>query len=563
MLIGIDFDNTLVCYDRLFHALALERAWIPADLPAAKTSVRDYLRSVGREDDWTELQGLAYGPEIQRAELFPGVLDFFREAHRRGIATIVVSHKTRHALRGPKHNLHASALEFLKRQGFFDTAIGLTEAHVFLEPTKVDKLARIATVGCTHFIDDLPEFLAEPDFPANVRKILFDPQRAFSAVPHRTTIHSWRDAVGLLIDEYAPSLELAPEPLPDAVARLLLGAEIPNAGYSLTRIAGGRNNRAYLLTTSDGRRCLVKWYFRHREDARDRLGAEYRFVGYCRRFGIDKAPKPLAHDDDARLGLYEFIDGKKLTPAEIAERHVSQAIEFVVQLQAHRNTPEARALPTASEACFSVEEHRLCIDNRVRALQRVAPEHDALQKFVLDRLLPAWEQIDRGICETVRQRPEIHSAPLTDADHCLSPSDFGFHNALQTADGSLRFFDFEYAGWDDPAKLLCDFFCQVEVPVPLRFATSFAARLAAQQLDPEAFLARAELLFPAYRIKWCCIVLNEFLSSGSARRSFTSGIPVADDRLGTQLTLATQMLDRLATDHDPHVFRSSSIGSTS
>ena len=32
--------------------------------------------------------------------------------------------------------------------------------------------------------------------------------------------------------------------------------------------------------------------------------------------------------------------------------------------------------------------------------------------------------------------------------------------------GRLRFFDFEYAGWDDPAKLLCDFRCQVELRVP-------------------------------------------------------------------------------------------------
>jgi hypothetical protein len=36
---------------------------------------------------------------------------------------------------------------------------------VFLEPTKADKLTRIATLGCTHFIDDLPEFLSDPGFP--------------------------------------------------------------------------------------------------------------------------------------------------------------------------------------------------------------------------------------------------------------------------------------------------------------------------------------------------------------------------------------------------------------
>jgi len=43
---------------------------------------------------------------------------------------------------------------------------------------------------------------------------------------------------------------------------------------------------------------------------------------------------------------------------------------------------------------------------------------------------------------------------------CLSPSDFGFHNALVDPSGALSFLDFEYAGRDDPAKPVSDFFCQ-------------------------------------------------------------------------------------------------------
>src|SRR5439155_21002106 len=39
----------------------------------------------------------------------------------------------------------------------------------------------------------------------------------------------------------------------------------------------------------------------------------------------------------------------------------------------------------------------------------------------------------------------------------LSPSDFGFHNALRQADGRIIFLDFEYFGWDDPAKMIADF----------------------------------------------------------------------------------------------------------
>ena len=83
MRIGVDFDNTIVCYDGLFHRVALEQGLIPASLPANKGGVRDYLRQIGREDDWTAMQGTVYGARMLEASAFPGVLDFFRRAVRR------------------------------------------------------------------------------------------------------------------------------------------------------------------------------------------------------------------------------------------------------------------------------------------------------------------------------------------------------------------------------------------------------------------------------------------------------------------------------------------------
>ena len=50
MLVGVDFDNTIVCYDGLFHKLALERGLIPEDFPASKGEVRDFLRNTDREN---------------------------------------------------------------------------------------------------------------------------------------------------------------------------------------------------------------------------------------------------------------------------------------------------------------------------------------------------------------------------------------------------------------------------------------------------------------------------------------------------------------------------------
>ena len=78
MHIGVDFDNTVVCYDVLFHKVARERGIIPTDLPVSKSDVRNHLRRLNQEDAWTAMQGMVYGPRITEAAPYPGVIEFFQ-----------------------------------------------------------------------------------------------------------------------------------------------------------------------------------------------------------------------------------------------------------------------------------------------------------------------------------------------------------------------------------------------------------------------------------------------------------------------------------------------------
>ena len=72
--------------------------------------------------------------------------------------------------------------------------VGLPEDRVFFAETKQGKLDRIRELDCSHYIDDLPEFLLEPGFPAEVERILFDPwQRSVGRVPF-TCVSDWETA---------------------------------------------------------------------------------------------------------------------------------------------------------------------------------------------------------------------------------------------------------------------------------------------------------------------------------------------------------------------------------
>jgi len=133
-------------------------------------------------------------------------------------------------------------------------------------------------------------------------------------------------------------------------------------------------------------------------------------------------------------------------------------------------------------------------------------------------------------------------ALLARRDRCISPSDFGFHNAILEKDKILRFIDFEYAGWDDPAKLVCDFFCQQQVPVPMAFFERFVEGIGTTVFDYDGFRSRVTLLLPVYCVKWCCILLNEFLSCGHSRRQFASAKGDVEMRKEIQLMKARRML---------------------
>ena len=192
MRIGVDFDNTIVSYDGVFHKIAVENGLTPVDTESSKDSVRNYLRSIGREDDWTKLQGHVYGARMDAASPYPGVKEFFKRAVAEGVPISIVSHKTRHPFLGEKHDLHKSAHEWLQAHGFFDpSTIGLDEANVFFELTKEAKMARIGALERTIFIDDLPEFLDEAAFPHGVERLLFDPKGENAHVTHFTRIGSW------------------------------------------------------------------------------------------------------------------------------------------------------------------------------------------------------------------------------------------------------------------------------------------------------------------------------------------------------------------------------------
>jgi hypothetical protein len=197
MVLGIDFDNTIIKYDELFHKIAFEKGLISQELPKQKNAVRDYLRETGVEDEWTIIQGEVYGERIKEAVPFSGMLETLQKLNAKQIPINIVSHKTREPYLGPKRDLHAAALSWLKLNGIIDAeGLSVKANQVFFEVTKEAKINRIVQIGCTHYVDDLPEILEM--IPDGINKILFSPNGEEIINSSWTVIRSWNDLPSVL-----------------------------------------------------------------------------------------------------------------------------------------------------------------------------------------------------------------------------------------------------------------------------------------------------------------------------------------------------------------------------
>ena len=140
--------------------------------------------------------------------------------------------------------------------------------------------------------------------------------------------------------------------LKSSVVGILADAGIDSDGVGIVPIYEGGNNKVVVVQTSEGR-YLAKTYFSHPSDARDRLATEYSFLSYAIDAGLDCVPRPICCDRKRNIGLYEFVEGRKLESFELTRKHIIEAASFIKELNV--NTEKGEALPTASEGCFSIE----------------------------------------------------------------------------------------------------------------------------------------------------------------------------------------------------------------
>jgi hypothetical protein len=511
MIVGIDFDNTIAFYDKLFHEFALLEELIDENWKGnSKVELRDYLFSnPNGKINWMKIQGLVYGKYMNQAELMPGVAYFIYSSIIRNHTVYIVSHKTKYGhYDDERYLLRDEAIKWMESKQFFNPKyFGLKKENIFFASTRYQKNEIIKNLNCDYFIDDLIEVFMEDNFPKNTRKILFSKATNRTYNNDIIQIDNWNSIKDKLYgnhDEYGT-----------VMASLLLNHSVLNTKI----IIGGGNSNVYKINDNDGSNYAMKCYPERISDTRCRLQTEVHTLDIFQRFNITYVPKNIKHNVDYNIAIYEWIDGNTIINPNIED--LRQTINFVKQLQGLAYKTKREEFQLASEACLSASELMKQIKKRHERLNLVGSVFPNLAKFLKNTFHPLLE-VCRNKCLALWPiESQLESLPKN--KQILSPSDFGFHNARKN-ENKLYFIDFEYFGWDDPVKMTADFLWHPAMDLKPELSDEWEKSMQHLFLGDHFFQKRLKAAMPLYGMRWVMIILNEYLSGFEEKRNGIGGV---------------------------------------
>ena len=314
---------------------------------------------------------------------------------------------------------------------------------------------------------------------------------------------------------------------------------------TIAELNSGGNNIVLKIIISNNVYALKK-YNTSKYDDRDRLKTEWDFLSLVKSIYSDcPIPSPYALNEEVGIAVYEFIDGSSINSENLTSSDIYESARFIRLLNTPKIQKLAINLSDASDAEFSIDGHIEFVKSKINGLFSIKDQEPASLNL-LSNMQTALNNIQSGIISIAERNGFQTNLVLPIEERCLSPSDFGYHNTIKTMSGSLVFIDFEYAGWDDPAKLSADFFFQPKVPVPNKYYNEFLASCLSH-LDKDRFafhVKRANFLRPLFGLRWCCILLNPLRLEWAKARGLDQNVTKYRAICNNRINLASSILLR-------------------
>lgn len=276
------------------------------------------------------------------------------------------------------------------------------------------------------------------------------------------------------------------------------------------KIIDGKNSNAYCLINKK-EKFLLKFY-RKDDINRIRLKRELDFLEFLDQFSFSNVPKLITSNHKQNWILMSWIDGTKIK--NVDDDIIDKLLFFLCDIQKYKNKILSTRIKDASEACFSMQDHLSIIKKRMHKIQKFLESENFLSESQKILLLNAFKYADEKLFLNFNKAKDIFNSEsfknhIESDFRVISPSDVGFHNCLLSKN-EIYFIDFEYSGWDDPLKLICDLVLQPEYNIPIANISSINKLIKKLNLISD-WKSRLEIMLDIYSVKWFCIILNPLI----------------------------------------------------
>lgn len=260
----------------------------------------------------------------------------------------------------------------------------------------------------------------------------------------------------------------------------------------LKRIKLGRNNFVYTFQ----KRGETKIYKIFKD--KNRFTREINFLEYLKKININNVPKIEYSNIKKKNYVCNYIKGHRAKT--ISKKEITSSINFIKRINKKKTS-----FQSAVDSCWSISDHCKLVQKKLSSIKKIEFKDKKLQYILLDSLA----EFSKLKKEIKTSRMDFNTK-LKKKESILSPSDFGFHN-IKINNDELFFFDFEYSGLDDPKKLICDFFCQPDYLIDIKYFNYFAIKI----IGNNKFIKDKKLmimLLKIHSIKWICILIKHLYS---------------------------------------------------
>ena len=285
--------------------------------------------------------------------------------------------------------------------------------------------------------------------------------------------------------------------------------------FKLEKIKKGVNSKIYKISNHRNN-LILKVYPKMDFLKRKRIENEYNFLNLLIMSGYKNIPKPLGWDFKQNWMLMSFLDGEHIK--KVKKIHYEKLIKFIFETQSLKKNILSKKLTNASEASFNIFDHYKLIKQRVNIFFTRTRNNYYLNSKNIKNLNSIENDINSNLDLIYKNELVYLSDYELNKDinlnqRIISQSDIGFHNIFEDKNRNLLFFDFEYAGWDDPGKLFSDLVLHPDHKIPFSLF-----HLLNSYLDNFIFgkgykKERLNLILSLYRLKWILIILNPILKN--------------------------------------------------